>query len=124
MDKAAAVLRQVGLAGKERESSKMLSYGDRAGAGDRRGAGSGARILFLDRADIRHGHPGHGSPGRVADGLEDRYTMVIIEHDMKFWSSWPNRISVIHSASVIAEGSPAELRANKWRPGIQPGKLA
>ncbi len=44
--------------------------------------------------------------------LRDAYTLVIIEHDMRFLFDLADRISVIHWGQVIAEGTPAELRAN------------
>jgi len=39
---------------------------------------------------------------------------VIIEHDMRFLFSLVDRISVIQWGQVIAEGTPAELRADPW----------
>jgi branched-chain amino acid transport system ATP-binding protein len=38
----------------------------------------------------------------------------MIEHDMEFLFSLADRVSVIHWGQVIAEGTPAELRADPW----------
>ena len=46
--------------------------------------------------------------------LRERYTIVMIEHDMHFLFDLADRISVIHWGQVIAEGTPDELRSNKW----------
>jgi branched-chain amino acid transport system ATP-binding protein len=46
--------------------------------------------------------------------LRERYTIVMIEHDMRFLFDLAERIAVIHWGQVIAEGTPAELQADKW----------
>ena len=46
--------------------------------------------------------------------LKQRYTMVIIEHDMRFLFRLADTISVIHWGQVIAQGTPEELRADPW----------
>jgi len=38
----------------------------------------------------------------------------MIEHDMKFLFGLADHIYVMHWGQVIAQGSPAELRANPW----------
>ena len=43
--------------------------------------------------------------------LKRSLTMVVIEHDMRFLFGLADRVSVIHWGQVIAEGTPAELRA-------------
>jgi ABC-type branched-subunit amino acid transport system ATPase component len=39
-------------------------------------------------------------------------TFVIVEHNMNFVMRLADRVVVLHHGSVIAEGSPAEVRAN------------
>jgi branched-chain amino acid transport system ATP-binding protein len=46
--------------------------------------------------------------------LKRRYTVVVIEHDMRFLFRVADVISVIHWGQVIAEGTPDELRADPW----------
>jgi branched-chain amino acid transport system ATP-binding protein len=45
-------------------------------------------------------------------GLKSEMTVVIIEHDIDVAFSIADRVSVLHQGSVIAEGSPEEIRAN------------
>jgi branched-chain amino acid transport system ATP-binding protein len=45
-------------------------------------------------------------------GLKSEMTVVIIEHDIDVAFSIADRVSVLHQGSVIAEGSPKEIRAN------------
>ncbi|HIJ58026.1 MAG TPA: ABC transporter ATP-binding protein [Deltaproteobacteria bacterium] len=123
IDQAVSVLKQVGLNGKELEPSKRLSYGDRRALEIAVALATEPRILFLDEPTS-----GMGSNimGRLADlvrELKCHYTMVIIEHDMKFLFDLADRISVVHWGQVIAEGTPDELRANKWVQASNLGKL-
>ena len=46
--------------------------------------------------------------------LRQRYTIVMIEHDMRFLFELADTVSVIHWGQVIAQGTPATLRSNKW----------
>jgi branched-chain amino acid transport system ATP-binding protein len=45
----------------------------------------------------------------------------MIEHDMKFLFGLADFIYVMHWGQVIAQGTPAELRANPW---VQRSSLA
>ena len=124
MDKAAAILRQVGLAGKEGEPSKMLSYGDRRALEIAVALAPRPRILFLDEPTSGMGTQATIRLAALLAEIKRHLTMVIIEHDMKFLFDLADRISVIHWGQVIAEGTPAELRANKWVQASNLGKLA
>ena len=46
--------------------------------------------------------------------LRHQYTIVMIEHDMRFLFDLADTISVIHWGQVIAQGTPDELKSNKW----------
>ena len=124
MDRAAAILGQVGLAGKELEPAKMLSYGDRRALEIAVALAPEPRILFLDEPTSGMGTQATVRLAALLAEVKQRYTMVIIEHDMKFLFDLADRISVIHWGQVIAEGAPEELRANKWVQASNLGKLA
>ncbi len=71
-------------------------------------------------------HRGALDEARLADlviELKRDHTIVIIEHDMRFLFGLADRISVIHWGQVVAEGTPAELRANKWVQASNLGRL-
>ena len=68
-----------------------------------------------------------GTDGRarlveLVQQLRDRYTLVIIEHNMQFLFKLADRISVIHWGQVIAQGTPEELKANAWVRSSELGK--
>ena len=49
---------------------------------------------------------------------------MIIEHDMNSLFGLADNIAVIHWGQVITQGTPDELRANKWVQSSNLGKLA
>lgn len=123
MDKAALVLKQVGLAGKELAPSDRLSYGDRRALEIAVALATEPRILFLDEPTSGMGTKAMARLAELVQELKRGYTMVIIEHDMKFLFDLADRISVVHWGQVIAEGTPNELGANKWVKASNLGKL-
>jgi phospholipid/cholesterol/gamma-HCH transport system ATP-binding protein len=72
------------------------------------------RILFLDEPTAGLGMAGTSQLMELVLKLKQRYTMVIIEHDMRFLFRLADTISVIHWGQVIAQGTPEELRADPW----------
>jgi branched-chain amino acid transport system ATP-binding protein len=124
IDKAAAVLARIGLAGREREIAGSLSYGDRRALEIGVALAAEPRVLFLDEPTSGLGSEGTARLADLMAELKRRYTMVVIEHDMRFLFGLADRISVIHWGQVIAEGTPDELRANPWVRQSQLGALA
>lgn len=124
MDKAAEVLRKVGLAGREQENAAALSYGDRRALEIAVALAAEPRLLFLDEPTSGLGAEGTARLFDLIAELKESYTIVAIEHDMAFLFGLADRISVIHWGQVIAQGTPDELRANKWVQASNLGKLA
>ncbi len=124
MDKAEAILERVGLKDKALEQSKSLSYGDRRSLEIAVALATEPRILFLDEPTSGMGTEATARLAELVEELKRFYTMVIIEHDMRFLFGLADKISVIHWGQVIAEGTPDELRANKWVQASNLGKLA
>jgi len=112
--RAEAVLASVGLAGKEHSPAASLSYGERRALEIGVALAADPAILFLDEPTSGLGTEATGRLADLVRSLRDRYTIVVIEHDMRFLFSLADRISVIHWGQVIAEGTPEELQANKW----------
>jgi branched-chain amino acid transport system ATP-binding protein len=122
--KAASVLARVGLQGKERETAKSLSYGDRRALEIGIALGAEPRILFLDEPTSGLGTE---ATARLADlicELKRSLTIVVIEHDMEFLFGLADSISVVHWGQVIAHGTPDELRRNEWVRASNLGRLA
>jgi branched-chain amino acid transport system ATP-binding protein len=123
-ERASLVLAKVGLAGKERLRARDLSYGERRALEIGVALAPEPRILFLDEPTSGLGTEGTLRLAELVQQLKRSYTMVVIEHDMRFLFGLADRISVIHWGQVIAEGTPAELRANPWVRASQLGDAA
>ena len=113
-DRAAAVLARVGLQGLEFDDAKSLSYGNRRALEIGVALAAEPRLLFLDEPTAGMGGEATARLAELIESLKERYTIVIIEHDMRFLFGLADRISVIHWGQVIAQGTPDELKANKW----------
>ena len=120
-ERAAGVLADMGLAGKEGVRAKDLAYGDRRALEIGVALAAAPRMLFLDEPTAGLGAEGMERLLALLARLRGRLTMVVIEHDMRFLLALADRISVVHWGQVIARGSPAELRANPW---VQRSSLA
>ena len=113
-ERAAQVLADVGLAGKEHVKAKSLPYGDRRALEIGVALAADPRLLFLDEPTAGLGVDGTARVAELIGRLRGRLTLVVIEHDMRFLFGLAERISVVHWGQVIARGTPAELRANPW----------
>ncbi len=123
-EQAFRVLEQVGLQDKAHEQADQLSYGDRRALEIALALASEPRILFLDEPTSGMGTEATASLAELILELKRSYTIVIIEHDMRFLFRLADKISVIHWGQVIASGTPEELRANKWVRSSALGKLS
>jgi len=108
------VLARVGLAGKEHVRAKDLSYGDRRALEIGVALAAKPRLLFLDEPTAGLGGEATARIARLIAELKNDLTIVLIEHDMKFLFGLADHIYVMHWGQVIAQGTPAELRANPW----------
>jgi len=124
VDAAREILDQVGLLGREWEPSASLPYGDRRALEIGVALAARPRILFLDEPTSGLGSEATRNLAALIAGLRERYTIVMIEHDMQFLFDLADEISVVHWGQVIARGAPAALRQNKWVERSALGELA
>lgn len=108
------LLNFVGLRDKANLLSASLSYGDRRRLEIARGLATNPQVLLLDE-------PAAGTNPSEKLGLaelirrvrdEMNVSILLIEHDMKLVMSLAERLYVLNFGSVIAEGTPDEIRAN------------
>jgi branched-chain amino acid transport system ATP-binding protein len=123
-DKAAAVLARVGLAGKEHEIAKNLSYGDRRALEICVALAAEPRIVFLDEPTSGLGTEATARLADLVRKLREQLTLVIIEHNMRFLFDLADTVAVIQWGQVIARGAPDALRADKWVKASNFGMLA
>jgi len=123
IDRAGEILARVGLMDRAHSNAADLSYGERRALEIGVALAAEPRLLFLDEPTAGLGAEGTARLTGLIGELKRYYTIVIIEHDMRFLFGLADRISVIHWGQVIAQGTPAELRANKWVQGSTLGSL-
>jgi branched-chain amino acid transport system ATP-binding protein len=114
VEAALEVLEQVGLAHRAWEKATSLSYGERRALEIGVALAARPKILFLDEPTSGLGSEATRNLAALVRRLRERYTIVMIEHDMRFLFDLAERIAVIHWGQVIAEGTPAELQADRW----------
>ena len=121
---AEAVLEKVGLEKKKDMKARDLSYGDRRALEIGVALAAKPRLLFLDEPTAGLGAEATARIGALIGELKRSLTIVMVEHDMNFLFGLADHIYVMHWGQVIAQGTPAELRANPWVQRSNLGKNA
>lgn len=113
--KALGLLDFVGLgASKANELSKNLAYGDQRRLEIARALASEPKILLLDEPTAGMNPNETADLTRFIHRIRDELNLsiLLIEHDMKVVMGISDRVSVMEYGSKIAEGTPAEVRAD------------
>jgi branched-chain amino acid transport system ATP-binding protein len=114
VQKALAVIDQVGLLPSADVRSASLSYGERRALEIAVALAAEPRLLFLDEPTQGMGSNGRHRLAELIKKLKRHFTIVMIEHDMQFLFSLADKVSVIHWGQVVAQGTPKELQADPW----------
>jgi len=108
------LLDRVGLTEQAPKPSGILSHGDQRRLELAIALAGEPSLLLLDEPTAgmapRERHEMMSLVAKIAD--DTRLTVVFTEHDMDVVFASSRRISVLHQGAVIAEGTPAEVRAN------------
>ena len=104
----------VGLADKANIISASLSYGDRRRLEIARGLATNPQVLLLDEPAAGTNPSEKVQLTELIRKVRDvmGVSILLIEHDMKLVMSLAERLYVLNFGSVIAQGTPAEIRAN------------
>lgn len=113
-EKVMKLLQYVGLAGKENEVARNLSYGQQRRLEIARALAIEPKLLLLDE-------PAAGLNPKETEEMKQfiiklrtdmNTTILLIEHDMKLVMGLSDKITVLNYGEKIAEGSPDEIRCN------------
>jgi branched-chain amino acid transport system ATP-binding protein len=113
-ERALELLEFVGLEHRLNTMADSLPYGDRRRLEIARALGTNPEVLLLDE-------PAAGTnPAEKSEltnlirkiGREFGISVLLIEHDMRLVMALAERLYVLNFGSVIAEGTPDEIRAN------------
>jgi len=115
VQKSRELLELVGLRRSvENELAKNLPYGDQRRLEVARALASDPKLLLLDEptAGMNPGETRQMTDFIARLRRDLRLTILLIEHDMKVVMGVSERITVLDYGEKIAEGTPAEIRAN------------
>jgi branched-chain amino acid transport system ATP-binding protein len=110
-----SLLEFVGLKDRANVIASSLSYGERRRLEIARGLATNPEVLLLDE-------PAAGTNPSEKNELTDLIrrvrddmgvSILLIEHDMKLVMALAERLYVLNFGSVIAEGTPNEIRSNQ-----------
>ncbi len=109
-----ALLELVGLAGRDDEVARNLPYGDQRRLEVARAVASEPALLLLDEPTAGMNPRETAQMTELIDRLrrELGLAVLLIEHDMRVVMGISDRITVLDHGERIAEGTPAEVRAN------------
>lgn len=112
LERAARVLEQTGLAEKATRKANELSHGDQRALEVAIALATGPRLLLLDEPTSGMSREEAKAMMRLIERIAADVTVLLIEHNMRVVMTISDRITVLHSGEVIAEGTPAEVQAN------------
>jgi len=110
--RALGVLDEVGLGDKARLPAREISHGEQRQLELAIALAAAPRLLLLDEPAAGLSPDETQKMVALVQKLKGRYTILLIEHKIDVVMSMSDRISVMHFGSVIAEGSPLEIRRN------------
>jgi branched-chain amino acid transport system ATP-binding protein len=112
---AGALLEQVGLAEQAGRPAGVLAYGDLKKLELAIALATEPALLLLDEPTAGMAPAERGALMGLATAIarERRLSVLFTEHDMDVVFTVADRIMVLHQGRVIAEGSPAAVRADR-----------
>ena len=112
-ERAGELLSRLGLAEKADRCAGTLSYGEQRRLEIARALATGPKLLLLDEpAAGMNSAEKHNLMDEIVKLDDGALSILIIEHDMRFVMEICQRIAVLNFGRLIAQGNPAEIRAN------------
>jgi branched-chain amino acid transport system ATP-binding protein len=113
VERGMALLEKTGIAGLANSLARSLSYGDQRRVEIARALGTQPRLLALDEPTAGMNPAEKQSLMELVLGIRTSgVTILLIEHDMRVVMRTCDRITVLDFGERIADGTPAEVRAD------------
>lgn len=107
------LLVRCGLEGRRFVRAGDLSYGEQRLLELAIAIGNEPEILLLDEPAAGLSPAERGPMADTIRQLSKSLTVVLIEHDMELALGLADRVTCLHYGALLAEGTPAEIRANE-----------
>jgi len=111
-DKAGVILKEVGLWDKRALLAAYLSHGEKRHLELGIALSTDPTLLLLDEPTAGMSPEETDETIHLIRRIAAGRTVILVEHKMKVVMNISDRITVLHQGQVLAEGSPAEIRAN------------
>jgi branched-chain amino acid transport system ATP-binding protein len=111
-ERADAILREVALWEKRALTAAQLSHGEKRHLELGIALATDPSLLLLDEPTAGMSPEETDETIRLIRKIAEGRTVILVEHKMKVVMNISDRITVLHQGQVLAEGSPAEIRAN------------
>ncbi len=105
-------LELVGLAHRQHDAARLLSYGERRQLELALALSGDPRVLFLDEPCAGLSPGERQQISRMIGALPREITVLMIEHDMDVALGLADRVTVLHRGRVILDGTPGEVQRN------------
>jgi branched-chain amino acid transport system ATP-binding protein len=111
-EEALEALRVVGLEDRAEVAASQLSHGEKRGLELAVALALKPKLLLLDEPMAGAGVQESQRLVEILRRLKERYTILLVEHDMQAVFALADRISVLVNGAVIATGPPDAVRAD------------
>jgi branched-chain amino acid transport system ATP-binding protein len=112
VDEAYALLNQVGLGTLAQRRASHLAHGEQRALEMALALATRPKLLLLDEPMAGMGPEESARMVELIEYLARKVTILLVEHDMDAVFRLADRISVLVGGSIIATGSPEEIRAD------------
>jgi branched-chain amino acid transport system ATP-binding protein len=110
--RADELLRRLGLDTRAETAASLLPHGDERKLGIARALATGPRFVLLDEPAAGLSEAEVPDVASLVRGVRDEAGVLLIDHNMALIMEVCDRIVVLDQGRVLAQGSPAEIRAN------------
>jgi branched-chain amino acid transport system ATP-binding protein len=112
-ERAAALLARVGLSHRARRAAGELAHGEQRALEVAMALAADPALLLLDEPTAGMSPEETRGFMDLVRALAGERTVVLVEHKMKLVMGVSDRVLVLHHGELLAEGTPAEIRADE-----------
>lgn len=110
VERAEGLLERVGLAGRSHESVDALAHGQQRALEIAVALAAEPQVLLLDEPTAGMSPEEARAMMELIRALSEERTVILVEHRMKLVMGVSDHIVVLHHGTLLAEGSPDEIR--------------